>query len=85
MSGPSDKKADEIQDFEIGELPNVTAFKPTNVYMIKKKYFYIITIILCVLFAGSILATYFGKPGKYYFRNHILSTDIPGKYYEKYQ
>ena len=39
MSGPSDKKADEIQDFEIGELPNVTAFKPTNVYMIKKKIF----------------------------------------------
>lgn len=50
------------KDFQIEE--NVTTFKPGNVFMMKKSHVYIVTGVIALLFVGSILATYFGKPGK---------------------
>lgn len=38
----------------------VHSFKPTDVYLVKKKHVYILVAVVCLLFVGSILATYYG-------------------------
>ena len=40
--------------------------KPANTFSIKKVHVYIFFAAVCLLFAGSIIATYFGKSGTVY-------------------
>jgi hypothetical protein len=62
-------KIHENSSIEIMEMaestsnPTVSSSKPNDSYLVKKKYAFIILAVVCLLFAGSILATYFGKQG----------------------
>jgi hypothetical protein len=53
-----------IEKMEMAEsTSNPTVSSSNDSYLVKKKYAFIILVVVCLLFAGSILATYFGKQG----------------------
>ena len=60
----STKEINSIEKMEMAESSSNQKITH-DAYLIKKKYAYIIFAAVCLFFVGSILATYFGKPGKY--------------------
>lgn len=53
----------DIKQLEVEE--NIPTFRPGNVFMIKKVHFFLALTLIAFVFAGSIIATYFGKPGNF--------------------